>query len=379
MKIVINAKDFSRLGRIAGEFSAKSSIYTNMLIEAGNNQIYAFVGDPYDRGSYVQMILDCEVKQGGFAAVNAHDFNRIAKSAINDKAENVTILQIGNKASFKFNKSTISTPSEQNKEDFTLPKNNISDFVTVRGSALIDGIKAVEFAASTSDSRPILQGIRVTFNERRADFIAANGYLLASIFIGGAVERNDGNKIQFVLPSESLVKIVEYMNDNDKINVSVSGNIVTFFWGDYRFDVLRMNGEYPDIDALVGISGKYVSVVTVNSNDFLRAIKLANIFSIDTGYASYIKNPDINTLSVHSRSPRGNTTNTVACNLENAPIDICLNSFYLTDIMERVRLFYERATITTNDGNLVQIAPQHDIEGIIYRIMIAKMTDKGNQ
>lgn len=158
--------------------------------------------------------------------------------------------------------------------------------ITLKGTDFNEFIKKTAFAASDSETRPILTGVCFDLNGDGLNLVSTDSHRLGLVKAKAA---NDSS-IKLVIPAKSLDKLAKTFDlQNDLHFYCESDNQLIFRSGALIFYCRLLEGNYPDTSRL--IPSEFKSEMKVNRKEFLNAMdlvkELAN--SADNGKGGVVK------------------------------------------------------------------------------------------
>jgi DNA polymerase-3 subunit beta len=164
-----------------------------------------------------------------------------------------------------------------------LPNFDYDSKIQIPSKKLIEGIKQTVFAVSKSQSRPILTGVNMTFEENCLTYIATNSHRLAL----RKFEIESNFEGSFIVPSTSLNELIKLLgNYSGLIDIFLSENYIIFKSTTTSLYSRLIAGNYPNVSGLFPKESN--TVITLNTKQFLQGIDRAGLF------ASEWKNNNVN-------------------------------------------------------------------------------------
>lgn len=132
---------------------------------------------------------------------------------------------------------------------------------------------------SSDTTRQVLTGVYWHTNQKHLFIAATDGYRLAEKKIMKVNE-----EIDVIIPADALQEVLRTLSDEDEnITVLLSDTQVQFIVGENIVTSRLIDGNFPDYRQL--IPEKSTNTCKIDAADFLRIIKIARLFSRDTGGA----------------------------------------------------------------------------------------------
>lgn len=142
----------------------------------------------------------------------------------------------------------------------------------LRTDLLRDVIRQTVFAASASESQPVLTGTNWEIRDRMLTCVATDGHRLASR--SASVEETKAESLNAVIPGESLNELGKILEDGtDWVDVEATESQVLFRTGHLLFYSRLLEDHYPDTDRLIPKESK--TDVVVEKRPLLEALERA--------------------------------------------------------------------------------------------------------
>src|SRR5690625_1030730 len=138
----------------------------------------------------------------------------------------------------------------QDAEEYPqLPQLQANNTFNIASNLLKGLITQTVFAISTMETRPILTGVNIKFDDQKLSFTATDSHRLALKEIPLDTEIDLPN---IVVPGKSLTELVKILDDtNDPIEVSVTNNLILFKTNHLKFLSQLLNGNYQVTSRLI--------------------------------------------------------------------------------------------------------------------------------
>ncbi|MDX8361536.1 DNA polymerase III subunit beta [Cytobacillus sp. IB215316] len=156
----------------------------------------------------------------------------------------------------------------------SIPEMDESQVGTITGKDFIDIIKQTSFAVSKNESRPILTGVLMLFQQGRLTVAATNSHRLA--LREHMIESNIHKS--FIVPSSCLNELTKLIDhESDIIEIHATENHIAFSMNNSSIFSRLIEGNYPSIHELIPKDAK--TVITVNTKQLLNGIDRASLFA----------------------------------------------------------------------------------------------------
>jgi DNA polymerase-3 subunit beta len=167
-----------------------------------------------------------------------------------------------------------------NASDFpALPKSVGKDSFKINTKEFVSSLSKVLFSVSSDETRPILTGVLFVFKDSSLYLVSTDGFRLTEIKLKTKIEIPD---LKIIVPKEILNEISK-LTDSEEVEVSFDkeNNQIIFSIGDTILSSRIIEGEFPDYQKIIPTSS--ICNLTVDKQDFEKAIKLASVFARDSG------------------------------------------------------------------------------------------------
>ncbi len=234
-------------------------------------------------------------------------------------------------------------------------------------------IGLVEFAAASDDSRPVLAGVLIRFDEDRITMAAADGFRLAvreGELVAPAPERLD-----IIVPARGLRELARIIADQtEPIELKVTPNRGQLIvqTSDTEFYSRLIDGTFPDFRQIVPRA--FATRLEFGRDDFLAAVRRASFFARDNNDVVRINAragedelaPGHVEVSANA-AERGNSQSDVSASVLGPEGQIAFNSRYLVDVLNVLRS--SRVMLGMNGANQAGVVRPLDAETYTYVIM----------
>lgn len=183
-----------------------------------------------------------------------------------------------------FDETTVKIITERSQftlnalDKMNFPKINFniaSDPIKLESGLLKKIISQTSFAASVTESRLVLTGVKFDVKEDTLSVTATDSFRLAK----RVTTLNEKYQSQeMLIPSKALDELFKIIEDrNSEISIYVASNKVLVKYQNISFMTRLIEGRYPDTNSLV--SAPYDLEVKFNKNELLSAIERASLLS----------------------------------------------------------------------------------------------------
>jgi DNA polymerase-3 subunit beta len=252
--------------------------------------------------------------------------------------------------------------------DFPKVPNSLDDKNTIAFSKkeISDCLNKVTFAASVDETRPILTGVLFILDKDSLSLVATDGFRLSKKVI--LLKGGKSEKKTVVIPKGILGEINRGVFEAEEIlfDLEESEKQIIFGIEDTVLTSRLLEGEYPDFEKIIP---KESSIkITLDKEEFLRAVKLASIFARESANVVKIKALK-DSIKVSAESGAAGSQETrVDAKVEkggNEDFEIAFNYRYMEDFLhsvvgEEVRMEFLNSTSAgvfrdTGDSNYLHL------------------------
>jgi DNA polymerase-3 subunit beta len=161
-------------------------------------------------------------------------------------------------------------------EDFPkLPEAEAAQTFSVDRATFLETVAKVARAASRDESRPVLTGILVRFEDGKLVMAATDSYRLSvkETELAGA----EAPQLEAIVPARALTELSRIAQDADELQVGVQENHVVFGAGDIWLTTRRIDGQFPNYKQL--IPETFEHDVTLPREEFLDVVRRTSVMA----------------------------------------------------------------------------------------------------
>jgi DNA polymerase-3 subunit beta len=199
----------------------------------------------------------------------------------------------------------------------------------VASSDLQKLIHHVSFAASTEESRPILNGVLWERRGERMRMVATNGHRLAKMDVpvsGGAGSED------FIVPPKALDQVRRLFGPADEIEIAKSDNHLGFQGGSTQVYTRLIEGPYPNYEQVIPREND--KAATIDKEALSSALRRVGVVASDQthrvrlSFSSGALKFSVNTPDL------GEAQDEIAVTYDGEPLEIGFNANYLLEILK---------------------------------------------
>ena len=302
----------------------RPSRLSNILVEASSDGL-RLAGTDLDIA--VSTVVPAEVDEEGTVTLPARKLVEIVRELpsaairITSTGEQRVQLECG-RSRFKL----LGIP----KEEFpSFPPVDFADSWTVTSGDLQKLINHVAFAASTEESRPILNGVLWELRPDRMRMVATNGHRLARMDV--PISGGDASA-ELIVPPKALEQVRRLFGPSDEIGIARSDNHLGFKCSSTLVFTRLIEGPYPNYEQVIPKEND--KVATVDRHVLSSALRRVGVVASDQTHRVRLAfDKDVLRFSVNTPD-LGEAQDEIAIGYEGELLEIGFNANYLLDILK---------------------------------------------
>jgi DNA polymerase III subunit beta len=223
----------------------------------------------------------------------------------------------------------------ETKEFPLIPEIKEKPITKLTPKKLLEGISQVIFAAALDESRPILSGVYFNFSKDKLYMTATDSYRLSEKIIN--LDHDLKKDFSMVIPVKTISELSYILSETgEPVEISLSENQVLFRFKDIDLVSKLIEGEFPNYKQIIPEASE--TKVKVNLGDFIKVVKLANIFAREgAGNVKLeIKSKGQIVISATTAS-LGNNISNIKAEVEGVDSEITFNTKYLLDVLNNIK------------------------------------------
>src|ERR671916_1303319 len=276
MRAVCSTDLFSKkLALVSRGVSARSTIQLlgGILLEAeeGSMRLSAT-----DMEVSIQTVAAAEVEEEGRVVIPARIFNDVGRSLpsgelalSHDRSEGVVRLSA---------RENEYRSRAYAAEDFPqLPKFDEAAAFKMSGEALVETVEKVSRSYSRDETRPVLTGILISFEESRVRMVTTDSYRL-SIKETELATTFDGSR-EAIIPARAMQEVgrIFSSSEEEQVEVSLSENQALFRIGDVLFGTRLIEGNFPEYKNLLPTT--FEREIAVSREELIETLRRVSFFT----------------------------------------------------------------------------------------------------
>ncbi len=277
MRAVCNTETFGKkLALVSRGVSARSTIQLlgGILLEASEGLVKL---SATDMEISVQTSSPAEVEEEGRVVIPARIFNDIVRS-----------LPAGS-FSLEHDESggTVRLAAGENEyrirayaaDDFPqLPGFDAEAAFRMSGDVLVETVEKVSRSYSRDETRPVLTGILISFEENRVRMVTTDSYRLSIKETELATTAFEGSR-EAIIPARAMQEVSRIFGSEgeDEVEVSLSENQALFRIGDVLFGTRLIDGNFPEYRRLLPTT--FEREISVGREELMGTLRRVNLFA----------------------------------------------------------------------------------------------------
>ena len=214
-------------------------ILSNVLLEADNGKLTLTTTD---MEVSVRTTIEADISENGSTTLPARRFFSICRDLPSHQVEiNVNSNDVAEISSGAYNCKL----EGLSKDDFpAMPTFEESCSYQLKQGALGDLLKKTAYAASTDESRAILNGSLMAFHDNKLIVVCTDGRRLA--LVEQEIELPEEAEIDIVVPTKTVTELIKTLGNEGDVVIKTSSTQVAFEFGNILVITKLIDGTYPN-------------------------------------------------------------------------------------------------------------------------------------
>jgi DNA polymerase-3 subunit beta len=276
MRAICNTGSLGKkLALVSRGVSPRSTIQllAGILLEVGEEVVRL---SATDMELSIQTSSPAKVEEAGRVVIPARIFNDVVRSLpkeeltlVHDSSEGVVRLSAGE------NEYRIRAYAA---EDFPqLPKFDEEAAFKMSGEALVETVEKVSRSYSRDETRPVLTGILISFEESRVRMVTTDSYRL-SLKETELATTFDGSK-EAIIPARAMQEVSRIFStsEEEQVEAVLSENQALFRIGDVLFGTRLIEGDFPEYKRL--LPNAFEREISVSREDLVETLRRVSLFT----------------------------------------------------------------------------------------------------
>jgi DNA polymerase III subunit beta len=277
MRAVCNTETFGKkLALVSRGVSARSTIQLlgGILLEAGDGALRL---SATDMEISVQTSSPAEVEEEGRVVIPARIFNDIVRSlpagsfSLEHDDSGGTVRLAAGENEYRIRAYAA--------DDFPqLPGFDAEAAFRMSGEVLVETVEKVSRSYSRDETRPVLTGILISFEENRVRMVTTDSYRLSIKETELATTAFEGSR-EAIIPARAMQEVSRIFSgsDEEEVEVSLSENQALFRIGDVLFGTRLIDGNFPEYRRLLPTT--FEREISVSREELIGTLRRVNLFA----------------------------------------------------------------------------------------------------
>lgn len=325
MKINVTKNDFlDALQTVQNIVNIRTTlpILSNVLVVAQKEQLFLTTTD---LDISVQCQIKAKVSKTGKTTLPVRRLSNIIRELPDS---NIDIdVDDKNVAKVKCNSSyfKIIGLSEEEFPPVTKPSEKYS--YRLEQSAFKEMLKKTSYAASSDETRHVLNGVFLSFKGGKLIVVATDGRRLA--LLEYELDFPEESEADIILPTKAVNQLIHSLEDEGELKISVQENNVTFEFSNVVLTTKLIDGTYPNYKQV--IPAQCEERVAIERESLLTALKRVSILTTDKSNATKLTFTK-NKLDILLNTPDvGEARETIPIKYSGKEISVAFNPDYMMD------------------------------------------------
>jgi DNA polymerase-3 subunit beta len=277
MRAVCNTEAFGKkLALVSRGVSARSTIQLlgGILLEAGDGLVRL---SATDMEISVQTSSPAEVEEEGRVVIPARIFNDIVRSlpagslSLEHDDTGGTVRLAAGENEYRIRAYAA--------DDFPqLPGFDAEAAFRMSGELLVETVEKVSRSYSRDETRPVLTGILISFEENRVRMVTTDSYRLSIKETELATTAFEGSR-EAIIPARAMQEVARIFSgsDEEEVEVSLSENQALLRIGDVLFGTRLIDGNFPEYKRLLPTT--FEREISVGREELMGTLRRVNLFA----------------------------------------------------------------------------------------------------
>ena len=146
------------------------------------------------------------------------------------------------------------------------------------GDLLVETVEKVSRSYSRDETRPVLTGILISFEENRVRMVTTDSYRLSIKETELTTTAFEGSR-EAIIPARAMQEVARIFGSEgeDEVEVALSENQALFRIGDVLFGTRLIDGNFPEYRRLLPTT--FEREISVNREDLMGTLRRVNLFT----------------------------------------------------------------------------------------------------
>jgi DNA polymerase-3 subunit beta len=208
-----------------------------------------------------------------------------------------------------------------------IPKPDGKACYTLDQGVFREMLRKTAYAASADETRPVLNGVLMSFKGGKLTTVATDGRRLA--LAENEVEFPKESEADLVLPTKAVNELLHVLKDQGEMKIHAKENQVIFEFGEVLFASKLVEGTYPNYRQV--IPGQYSERVTIEREGLLTALRRGALVTTDKSNATRLTFGKNKLVVVTSSPDVGESRETLPIKYAGKETTLAFNPEFLMD------------------------------------------------
>lgn len=297
-------------------------ILSNVLLEAGDGKLLLTTTD---QEVSVRTSLEADISEFGSTTLPARRFFSICRDLpshqVDIEVDGNNVASISSGAAF-FKLDGLSA------EDFpSMPSFEESSSYELGQGALKDLLQKTSYAASTDESRAILNGSLLSFRDNKLTVVCTDGRRLALVEQEMEIP-SEKPELDVVVPTKTVNELIKTLDDEGEVQIKTSVTQIAFEFGSILVVSKLIDGTFPNYRQV--IPSQCEERIAIDRGTFQAAVRRVSLMLVDDQAASVTLKISENRIELSTFAPEiGEGREVVPVKYSGKEITIAFNPSFL--------------------------------------------------
>jgi DNA polymerase-3 subunit beta len=277
--------------------------------------------------------------------------------------ETITLVSEGADVSIKGSRHFATIKGLPAEEFPIIPQVKGGKPIKIAAGKLKNAISCVVMAAALDETRPVLAGVLLKVGSEKLLLVATDSYRLAEKTIPLT---SSAEALEVIIPQRTLAEVARVLpQDETQVEIVAGENQVQFKFGEIEFISRQIEGSFPDYEQI--IPKDFVLKCEMDKNEFMEAIKMANIFAREAGSNIKVSASESDFLVSAIATQVGNSETHIKAVSKGNSLSVAFNARYLLDALTAMNA--ERINFDLSGALNPGLISAKEEEGFRYVVM----------
>ncbi|MAV65348.1 MAG: DNA polymerase III subunit beta [Candidatus Marinimicrobia bacterium] len=207
-------------------------------------------------------------------------------------------------------------------------------------------------STSTEDLKPSLQGICLSTDETKTEFVATDGHRLSKI----TTKQNNQTAKKIIIPTKFFKILNPFLNSNEQIDLILGENHAQVFLKGIKISTRLIKDAYPDYEKVIPKNND--KEVLVSTKKLIDSLKRVSVFSNKkTKQTNFLFSENKIEIKAEDVEASTSAAEKVECNYIGEESVVAFNAEYLKEMLEKTET-QKTKIIFKNNHSAVLILPE---------------------